>query len=129
MRLLLRGHDLLDGTPVMDIKPYLPWVDAVPEARAGYAPAPPPRHAVAFSAQAEQTLATRADSATLRALIEEVLAQDPRPAYRSKGSDDDRQYGVSLRGFNVRFRAENDKGALRFRVDALETRQEPGRND
>ena len=121
VRLLLRGHDLLDGTPVMDIKPYLPWVDAVPEARAGYAPAPPPRHAVAFSAPAEQTLATRADSATLRALIEEVLAQDPRPAYHAaRPADGKRQYGVRLVDVDVRFTARTQPdGSLTMEVAAI----------
>ncbi|OBX34266.1 putative tRNA (adenine(37)-N6)-methyltransferase [Halomonas elongata] len=43
VRLRLRGVDLVDGTPVLDIKPYLPWVESRPEARAGFAPRPLPR--------------------------------------------------------------------------------------
>ncbi|MGB8712547.1 MAG: tRNA (N6-threonylcarbamoyladenosine(37)-N6)-methyltransferase TrmO, partial [Onishia taeanensis] len=39
----LSGHDLLDGTPILDIKPYLPWAEARPDARAGFAPAAPPQ--------------------------------------------------------------------------------------
>jgi len=121
LRLLLRGHDLLDGTPVMDIKPYLPWVDAVPQARAGYAPAPPPRHAVMFSDEAEQQLEQRSDSATLRALIEEVLAQDPRPAYHAaKTADGKRQYGVQLVDVDVRFTAYTQPdGSLTMQVAAI----------
>ncbi|MEQ5854257.1 tRNA (N6-threonylcarbamoyladenosine(37)-N6)-methyltransferase TrmO [Halomonas sp. EF61] len=127
--LVLKSADLVDGTPVVDIKPYLPWAESRPDARTGFAPEAPTQHPVVFSAEAEAVLSSSDNDGSLRRLIAQVLAQDPRPAYRSKDSDDDRQYGVSLRGFNVRFRAENDKGALRFRVDALETRQEPGRNE
>lgn len=123
VRLLLRGHDLLDGTPVMDIKPYLPWVDAVPDARAGYAPAPPARHSVSFSAAADEMLHRRVDHATLRALIEEVLAQDPRPAYHAaKPADGQRQYGVRLVDVDVRFTALNQPdGQLLMQVQAIVT--------
>ncbi|MDI4637112.1 MULTISPECIES: tRNA (N6-threonylcarbamoyladenosine(37)-N6)-methyltransferase TrmO [Halomonadaceae] len=99
----LSGHDLLDGTPILDIKPYLPWAEARPDARAGFAPDAPPQRPVDFSAEAEATLAQREDAASLRALIGQVLAQDPRPAYR-KGAES-RLYGVRLRDVDVRFRA------------------------
>lgn len=123
VRLLLRGHDLLDGTPVMDIKPYLPWVDAVPDAQAGYAPAAPARHAVVFSTAATETLQQRADHATLRALIEEVLAQDPRPAYHAaKPADGQRQYGVRLVDVDVRFTAlTQPDGQLFMQVQSIVT--------
>lgn len=106
VRLHLRGHDLVDGTPVLDIKPYLPWAESRPAAAAGFAPAPPPRHSVAFSALAEARLAGRDDGDSLRRLIVQVLAQDPRPAYR--GGRDARRYGVALRDVDVRFRAHGD---------------------
>lgn len=107
VRLLLRGADLVSGTPVLDIKPYLPWAEAHPEARAGFAPEAPPRLAVGFSATAEAKLAERADGDSLRELIIQVLAQDPRPGYR-KGAES-RTYGVRLRGVDVRFRAEEER--------------------
>lgn len=106
VRLHLRGHDLVDGTPVLDIKPYLPWAESRPDAEAGFAPAPPPRYRVNFNDAAEAHLARRDDGASLRRLIEQVLAQDPRPAYR-RGRDE-RHYGVALRGLDVRFRVQND---------------------
>lgn len=109
VRLLLRGHDLVDGTPILDIKPYLPWADHVEQARAGFAPAPPPRLAVRFEPAAERVLAARGDGAALRTLISEVLAQDPRPAYR-RGVDE-RRYGVRLRDVDVRFRVIERDGA------------------
>lgn len=92
---------------MLDIKPYLPWAEARPEARAGFAPETPPRLPVDFSTVSETTLAGRADGDSLRALIIQILAQDPRPAYhrRTLGGDHDRIYGVRLRDVDVRFRA------------------------
>lgn len=99
--LRLRGADLLDGTPVLDIKPYVPYVDALPEARAGFAPEPPMTLAVRFAAPAETALA--GDDA-LRTLISRVLAQDPRPAYQA--DDPSRVYGMMLAAVNLRFRIQ-----------------------
>ncbi|HEX5514776.1 MAG TPA: tRNA (N6-threonylcarbamoyladenosine(37)-N6)-methyltransferase TrmO [Gammaproteobacteria bacterium] len=98
--LLLRNHDLVDGTPVLDIKPYIPYSDALPQARppAGFEQAPP-RSPVRFSPAAEADLA--AAPADLRSLIEETLALDPRPAYRQRESG--RMHGVALAGYNVRW--------------------------
>lgn len=103
VRLRLRGADLVDGTPVLDIKPYLPWAESRPEARAGFAPEAPAALPVRLTPMAEAALAARPDGASLRALIHQVLAQDPRPAYR-KGAEE-RLYGVRLRDVDVRFRA------------------------
>ncbi|MBD3894753.1 tRNA (N6-threonylcarbamoyladenosine(37)-N6)-methyltransferase TrmO [Halomonas sp. ML-15] len=104
----LHGCDLVDGTPVLDIKPYLPWVEALPDARARVAPAAPPRYAVRFSPEAEAALERYSGSGSLRALIEQVLAQDPRPAYHRDKGDAERLYGVRLRELDVRFRAEGE---------------------
>lgn len=101
VRLILSGCDLISGTPILDIKPYLPWVESQPDARAGFAPTPPVPNAVTFTPQAEAWLIQRSDGASLRELIREVLAQDPRPAYR-KGAEA-RIYGVRLRDVDVRF--------------------------
>ncbi|WP_016853620.1 tRNA (N6-threonylcarbamoyladenosine(37)-N6)-methyltransferase TrmO [Halomonas smyrnensis] len=103
VRLRLRGADLVDGTPVLDIKPYLPWAESRPEARAGFAPEAPTALPVRLTPMAEAALAARPDGASLRALIHQVLAQDPRPAYR-QGAEE-RLYGVRLRDVDVRFRA------------------------
>ncbi|WP_069383353.1 tRNA (N6-threonylcarbamoyladenosine(37)-N6)-methyltransferase TrmO [Halomonas caseinilytica] len=101
--LRLRSVDLVDGTPVLDIKPYLPWAEARPEARAGFAPEAPALLPVRLTPEAQATLAARPDTTSLRELIHQVLAQDPRPAYR-RGAED-RIYGVRLRDVDVRFRA------------------------
>ncbi len=102
--LLLRGADLLDGTPVLDIKPYIPYADCIPAARAGFATAAPNVLTVQWSEQALAEANTLALSPNLRALIDEVLAQDPRPAYRA-AQPDDHEYGVWLESVNVRFTA------------------------
>lgn len=102
--LSLRNHDLVDGTPVLDIKPYIPYSDALALAQppAGFEK-PPQRLPVRFSEQAELDLSTA--SAALRQLIEQVLAQDPRPAYRS--GQEGRMHGVNLAGHNVRWQVRN----------------------
>ena len=100
--LTLLGTDLLDQTPVLDIKPYIPFVEAQPNARGGFAEAPPPTLEVCWSQQARQDLAAlNTPPADLSQLIEEVLAQDPRPAYQNTP---ERIYGVRLYRYNVRFR-------------------------
>ncbi|MDN3523490.1 tRNA (N6-threonylcarbamoyladenosine(37)-N6)-methyltransferase TrmO [Halomonas ramblicola] len=115
VRLILAGSDLVDGTPVLDIKPYLPWAEAKPEARAGFAPEPPPRLPVSFAPEAESVLAARTDADSLRALIRQVLGQDPRPAYRNGAEA--RIYGVRLRDVDVRFCAvAEESGVVQLRV-------------
>ncbi|WFE72983.1 tRNA (N6-threonylcarbamoyladenosine(37)-N6)-methyltransferase TrmO [Halomonas sp. M1] len=104
VRLQLEGCDLVNGTPVVDIKPYLPWAEARPDARAGFAPHAPDLLPVHFSQAAKESLAARADSASLYALIEQVLGQDPRPAYQ-RDAHSERLYGVRLRDVDVKFRA------------------------
>jgi len=98
--LVLRGADLLDGTPILDIKPYLPYVEALPDARAGFAPEAPAPLPVHWTPEAGSAADALAVDATLRALIDEVLSQDPRPAY---ADDPERIYGVRLAHVNVRF--------------------------
>lgn len=125
VKLHLRGHDLCDATPILDIKPYLPWAESRPDADAGFAPAPPRRHRVAFSAAAKEALQRHPDGESLSRLIEEVLTQDPRPAYHGSGSNRQgatRQYGVFLRDVNVRFQALEGAGDTEFRVEAIEPR-------
>lgn len=116
--LRVRGIDLLDGTPIVDIKPYLPYADAVPAARGGYAPeAPPAPLQVEFSAEARAQLdARRAAYPELEAFITGVLRQDPRPAVHVRQAQD-RDYAVFLYDLNVRWRVS---GAL-CTVTAIES--------
>ncbi len=85
----LKGIDLVEGTPIIDIKPYLPYVDAIPEAKGGFAhQAPQPRLQVEFTECAAQQLAAiENNDADLRTLIIEVLQYDPRPIYYRKNSN------------------------------------------
>ncbi|MEM6987811.1 MAG: tRNA (N6-threonylcarbamoyladenosine(37)-N6)-methyltransferase TrmO [Pseudomonadota bacterium] len=101
--LRVRGVDLLHGTPVLDIKPYVPWADRCDTAVNTLSPAPPPRCAVHWSAHALSRLATLgADrQVSVRALLEDVLQFEARPAYHS---DPNRQYGTELAELEVRWR-------------------------
>lgn len=100
----LSGADLLDGTPVLDIKPYVPYVDSIPDARSGFAPDPPEaRLAVRFSELAQGQLLGRADGAELRVLITRLLELDPRPAY---AQEDGRVYGFRLYDFDLRWQMD-----------------------
>ncbi|MGF1546150.1 MAG: tRNA (N6-threonylcarbamoyladenosine(37)-N6)-methyltransferase TrmO [Thiotrichales bacterium] len=103
--LRISGHDLLDATPVLDIKPYLPYADAIGGAIGGYADdAPAECLTIAWSNAA----ATQIDAARisvgwdLRALIEAMLRLDPRPAYRAE-RDSARLYGMRVDRYDVRF--------------------------
>lgn len=117
--LALGSLDLVDGTPVIDIKPYLPFAESLPDASASYAQhAPRAERAVSFSDEIERQFPVLEKRyPQLRAFISEVLAQDPRPAYR-KGEETGKTYAVWLHDFNVRWRV-TETG---FEVFALEPR-------
>ena len=106
LELRLAGVDLLDGTPVLDIKPYVPYADSLPDAVGGFAPQPPEqRWPVRFSATAERQVAACDPDGRLqlRALIEQVIAQDPRPGYMDRYPDR-RNFAMRLYGLEVRWR-------------------------
>ncbi|TWX73321.1 tRNA (N6-threonylcarbamoyladenosine(37)-N6)-methyltransferase TrmO [Colwellia sp. C1TZA3] len=94
--------DLLDGTPIVDIKPYIPYADIIESAHGGYAQEQPSSNIkVIFSSAALLALANcNQHYPTLQSLIEQVLSQDPRPAYKQQ-SIDDKIYGMSLYNFNI----------------------------
>ncbi|AWH89514.1 tRNA (N6-threonylcarbamoyladenosine(37)-N6)-methyltransferase TrmO [Limnobaculum parvum] len=111
--LQLGSLDLVDGTPIVDIKPYLPFAESVPDAQAGFAQlAPDANMPVSFSAEAEHVLQKESrDLPYLRRFITQVLAQDPRPAYR-KNEQQAREFAVHLMVFNVRWRVENGQATV-----------------
>ncbi|HEY3986206.1 tRNA (N6-threonylcarbamoyladenosine(37)-N6)-methyltransferase TrmO [Cedecea sp.] len=117
--LQLGSLDLVDGTPIVDIKPYLPFAEALPDARAGYAQqAPQAEMNVTFTPEIQHQLAgLEGRYPHIARFIGQVLAQDPRPAYR-KGEDVGKTYAVLLLDFNVRWRI-TEQG---FEVFALEAR-------
>ncbi len=95
----LRNVDLLHGTPILDIKPYVAYADSIPDARCGFAPEAPALVAVHFSAQAEQRCAELAGRhPQLRRFVEEMLRLDPRPSYQKTPG---RRYGVRIFDLNV----------------------------
>ncbi|WP_166359941.1 tRNA (N6-threonylcarbamoyladenosine(37)-N6)-methyltransferase TrmO [Pseudomonas akapageensis] len=102
-RLLLSGIDLLDGTPVLDIKPYVPYADRVDDARNDIANAAPRLIAVQWSDAAQVQAyehATRLAEPLVQ-LIEQCLAQDPRPAYQTPSPE--RHYGAQFWDVDVRW--------------------------
>lgn len=97
----VRGADLMDGTPIYDIKPYLPYADSHPEAIAGFA-AQKPEGKLRVEISEELSAAV---SSELLASLRGVLAQDPRPAYQN---NPERIYGLSFAGMEVRFQVSED---------------------
>ena len=96
------GIDLMDGTPIYDIKPYLPYADCHPEATGGFAQeVMDHRLEVVFP---EELLALVPPEK--REALRELLAQDPRPGYQR--NEPDRRYGVAFAGLNVRFTVDGD---------------------
>ena len=95
------GADLMDGTPILDIKPYIPYCDSHPDALGG------------FTTNAGDYLLTVEFPPALlqqfpedkQAAVLEVLSHDPRPSYQA---DSDRIYGLSFAGFDIRFTVENN---------------------
>ncbi|WP_312051291.1 tRNA (N6-threonylcarbamoyladenosine(37)-N6)-methyltransferase TrmO [Acinetobacter schindleri] len=104
VRVYVTGSDLLDGTPIVDIKPYIHYSDAVMEAQSGYAQEEPVRKYVVWSEQAElereQLVHTKGLSEQVIRELAEVLSLDPRPAYQE---NPERIYGMRFADFNIKF--------------------------
>ena len=98
--LIVSGADLMDGTPIYDVKPYLPYADAHPEALGGFAPSP--KETIAVDCPPE--LLAKLPEGRREALLG-VLAQDPRPQYQH---DPERVYGMSFGGWDVKFRVRGE---------------------
>ena len=107
--ILVEGLDLVDGTPILDIKPYVPYSDSIQSANSEMAPAPPASLLqVTLSAQAEDCLTKYSQRhPDLPELIKQVLAQDPRPSYK-KNKIDEKTYGIRLYNFNIRWQITDD---------------------
>ena len=95
------GADLMDGTPIYDIKPYLPYADSHPDARSGFATQPADQ---LLEVQCPPALLERLP-ADLRQPLLDVLAHDPRPQYHH---DHDRIYGMAFGEHEVRFRISDN---------------------
>lgn len=101
MVLVVSGVDLKDHTPIYDIKPYLPYVDSHPQARGGFGAE---RADYELAVEFPERLLMQLPKEKHQAIIK-VLKQDPRPAYHE---DEEREYGVSFAGFNIRFVVKKD---------------------
>ncbi|MBR4560008.1 MAG: tRNA (N6-threonylcarbamoyladenosine(37)-N6)-methyltransferase TrmO [Fibrobacter sp.] len=99
------GADLMDGTPIVDIKPYLPYTDSVPDALGGFAEAVRfNKLVVDFSDEAQVALDAHFPEEKKAALVE-LLSEDPRPAYQRSA---DRIYGIRFAGFEIKFQVQGD---------------------
>lgn len=114
----LGAADLLDGTPVIDIKPYLPYADAFPNALTGFA-SPPSTTSIPvdFTNEARDLIMgyEQKTGRQLQLLIREVLGQDPRPAYLKAVTG--RRHGIALWDINVVWQSTGDS----FLVTTIET--------
>ncbi len=99
--LTVGGADLLDGTPIFDIKPYLPYVDAHPDARGGFTDT---TKFYTLQVQAEPEVLEQIPANKRDALLG-VLRSDPRPSYQH---DPERLYGLSFGGVEVKFKVDGD---------------------
>ena len=103
-RLQISGIDLLDGTPIVDIKPYVPYADIVPTAFNNIASDFPKLSRVEFSSEALNSALEHGKrlEQPIKELVEQMLVQDPKPAYQKP--DPDRIYGVKIWDLEVKWR-------------------------
>lgn len=98
--LVVSGADMMDGTPIVDIKPYVPYADCHPEASGGFTDTSVKR---TVEVDCPETLLTRLPEEQRKGLLG-VLHQDPRPAYQDEPG---RVYGFPFAGFEIKFTVEN----------------------
>ena len=105
--LQVEGADLIDGTPILDIKPYIPYGDSLPAATGGFAEETPrPTLQVVFSDLAKKHLALYQDETPeLQTMLQETLSLDPRPAYR-QNKEGSQEYGVLFDRYNVHWKVQ-----------------------
>ena len=109
--LKITGGDFLDDTPILDIKPYLPYADSISEAFGGFASeSPPKRNTVTFSPDALSACLVKEKEGLpkLRRLIVQILANDPRPAYFSNKPSRNK-FGFKLYDFDVKWEIKGER--------------------
>ena len=104
------GADLLDGTPVLDIKPYVPYADAIVDAEAGYAGIrPEKKFKVQFSQTAQKALSACIQSyPRFETILTQVLELDPRPAYQNRKTSSN-NYVMQLYHYDISWQVEADQ--------------------
>ena len=97
----VRGADMLDGTPIYDIKPYLPYTDSHPSAQGGFS-----EEVMDYSVKViiDDELLLNVEEKYRKALIS-ILSQDPRPSYKK---DSEKEYGMLFADYEIFFRVKND---------------------
>lgn len=100
--IIVSGADLMDGTPIVDIKPYLPFADSVPEAKGGFAESVKGNN---LEVEIPSTLLEKIPAEKREALMQ-LLGQDPRPHYQD---DAERVYGFNFSGFEIKFKVSGSK--------------------
>ncbi len=113
LTLVVSGGDMVNGTPVLDVKPYLPYADSVPHATGGFAEGLGQKLAVEFPQKLAEILPE-----SHRETVTELLSLDPRPGYQD---DPDRVYGMDYLEYNIRFVVDNDQ----LTVISVDKRQLP----
>ena len=101
VKLEVKGADLVDGTPVIDIKPYIPFVDSVPDAKGGFAKEKPKALEVIYQDNLDDYIESFVGPKRLEA-ITQTLSQDPRPAYKDN-EHDTKIYGAKLYNLEIKF--------------------------
>ena len=106
LHIKVQGLDLVDGTPIVDIKPYIPYSDALPHASSGFAEqAPESALTLDYSGVTAWLQDNEANYPELRGILTQVLEADPRPSYK-KSKTDDRIYGIKLYDLNIRWQVK-----------------------
>lgn len=108
--IIVKGADLMDGTPVYDIKPYVKYADLRPEAVCGYVDSLAERKLKVLIPDSLAAIVPEVES------LIEVLSLDPRPSYHN---DPDREYGMTFSGYNVRFKAVDDDAGTTLYVTEI----------
>jgi tRNA-Thr(GGU) m(6)t(6)A37 methyltransferase TsaA len=108
VRLLVSGIDLLDKTPVVDIKPYIAYTDAIADASSGFAQeAPTAVQRVTFDDKVLAVLAQRPNGLEDKQLIIDILSQDPRPAYKTTRVSK-RNFGMLLGDYEIKWQVDGN---------------------
>lgn len=105
VRLYCSGADLLDGTPIVDIKPYIPFVESKPDAASGFVSGKPVELEVVW----QENIGAENLSANTKKLIIQSIAQDPRPAYQNIP---ERIYVMNIADYEVRFQIEENRATV-----------------
>lgn len=107
--IIVSGADLLDGTPIVDLKPYLPFADNIQDATGGFTDEVP------FQALKVEISESEIKKVPVekQELLKELLSIDPRPAYKASKEDPERVYGFNFAGLEIKFTVDNGKALVK----------------